>query len=61
MTYKVVRRALCGVAIRHGSVYGGEHTMTQYEEAKLEIVTFDAGDVIATSNPDIEEGGGTIG
>lgn len=47
--------------LRHGSVYGGEHTMTQYEEAKLEIVTFDAGDVIATSNPDIGEGGGTIG
>ena len=34
--------------------------MVQYEEAKLEIVAFDAEDVITTSNstPDIDEGHG---
>ena len=32
--------------------------MVQYEEAKLEIVAFDAEDVITTSTPDIDEGHG---
>ena len=34
--------------------------MVQYEEAKLEIIAFDAEDVITTScNPDIDSGGST--
>ena len=35
--------------------------MVQYEEAKLEIVAFDAEDVITTSDstPDIDSGGST--
>ena len=33
--------------------------MVQYEEAKLEIVAFDAEDVITTSTPDIDSGGST--
>jgi hypothetical protein len=35
--------------------------MAKYEEAVLEIVAFDAEDVITTSNGDIDEGGDTIG
>ena len=35
--------------------------MAKYEEAVLEIVAFDAEDVITTSPADIGEGGGTIG
>jgi hypothetical protein len=33
--------------------------MVQYEEAKLEIVAFDAEDVITTSPPDIDSGEST--